>query len=98
MLNMECTQRRITKVSRFVDSDAQPQSSNELPQTAFPDAKLYFPPGATKKWKSKGLISEGSTNVFTYEEGKPDPFELDTNGEIKSADFTRAHLNEASPP
>ena len=65
---------------------------------AFPEAKLYFPPGATKKWKSKGLISEGSTNVFTYEEGKPDPFEADTMGEIKSADFTRAHLNEVRTP
>ena len=67
-------------------------------RVAFPEAKLYFPPGATKKWKSKGLISEGSTNVFTYEEGKPDPFEVDTAGEIKSADFTRAHLNEVRLP
>ncbi|GAA5830087.1 hypothetical protein JCM5353_000704 [Sporobolomyces roseus] len=81
-------------VKHIVMLDAEHGMYTETYHKAFPDAKLYFPPGATKKWKSKGLISEGSTSVFTYEEGKPDPFELDTNGEIKSADFTRAHLNE----
>ncbi|GAA5829244.1 hypothetical protein JCM3766R1_001034 [Sporobolomyces carnicolor] len=74
--------------------DAEHGMYTESYHKAFPDAKLYFPPSATKKWKSAGLLSDNATNVFTYGEGKGDPFEADTNGEIKSADFTKAHLNE----
>ncbi|GAA5877847.1 hypothetical protein JCM16303_000258 [Sporobolomyces ruberrimus] len=81
-------------VKHLVMFDAEHGMYTETYHKAFPEAKLYFPPSATKKWISKGLLSEGSTNVFTYGEGKADPFEVDTNGEIKSADFTKAHVNE----
>ncbi|GAA5938645.1 uncharacterized protein JCM15063_005378 [Sporobolomyces koalae] len=80
-------------VKHLVMFDAEHGMHTESYHKAFPEAKLYFPPSATKKWKSNGLLSD-TTDVFTYGEGKPDPFEVDTNGEIKSADFTKAHLNE----
>ncbi|GAA5916282.1 uncharacterized protein JCM6883_001443 [Sporobolomyces salmoneus] len=81
-------------VKHIVMFDAEHGMFTESYHKAFPEAKLYFPPSATKKWKSKGLLSETSTNVFTYGEGKGDPFEVDTKGEIKSAHFTKAHVNE----
>lgn len=81
-------------VKHIVMLDAEHGMYTESYHKTFPEAKLYFPPGAVKKWKSKGLLSESSTNYFSYGEGRSDPFEVDTNGEIKSADFTKAHLNE----
>ncbi|GAA6014569.1 hypothetical protein JCM11491_004544 [Sporobolomyces phaffii] len=81
-------------VKHLVCFDAEHSMYTETYHKTFPDAKLYFPPRTTKQWQSKGLLSENATNVFTYGEGRADPFEVDTNGEIKSADFTKAHLNE----
>ncbi|GAA5974122.1 hypothetical protein JCM21900_001246 [Sporobolomyces salmonicolor] len=61
---------------------------------AFPEARLYMPAGGVKKWKSKGILPENSTKYFSYGEGSPDPLEGETGGEIKSADFGRAFINE----
>ncbi|GAA6060627.1 hypothetical protein JCM10212_006378 [Sporobolomyces blumeae] len=81
-------------VKHLVMLDAEHGMYTEQYHKAFPDAKLYFPPKAVKKWKSKGLLNEGASNYFSFGEGLADPFEVDTAAEIKSADFTRAHLNE----
>ncbi|GAA5876699.1 hypothetical protein JCM1840_000765 [Sporobolomyces johnsonii] len=61
---------------------------------AFPEARLYMPAGGVKKWKSKGILPENPSKYFSYGEGYPDPFEAETGGEIKSADFGKAFINE----
>lgn len=67
---------------------------------AFPSARLYFPPKAAAQWRKQGLITpEVEQRLFAYGTqgsvgNRPDPFEESTGGEIKSADFTHAHINE----
>lgn len=68
--------------------------------TAYPAAKLYFPARGVDSWRKKGWLPADESQVFAYGAGcKPgeavaDPFEATTGGEIKSADFGKAFINE----
>lgn len=68
--------------------------------TAYPAAKLYFPARGIDSWRKKGWLPADESQVFAYGAGcKPgeavaDPFEATTRGEIKSADFGKAFINE----
>ena len=68
---------------------------------AFPDAKVYVPTGVRDNWAKsadkKDLVDKIS---FVFGQGQGDPFEAETNGEIKSVDFGKSHGNEVrrAPP
>ena len=68
--------------------------------TAYPAAKLYFPARGVDSWREKRWVHADESQVFAYGAGcKPgeavaDPFEATTGGEIKSADFGKAFINE----
>lgn len=67
---------------------------------AYPAAKVYIPARATETWRKKGWIPSDGSKFFSFGAGsKPgeaveDPFEESTGGEIKSADFGKAFINE----
>ncbi|KAM0792030.1 hypothetical protein ACM66B_006257 [Microbotryomycetes sp. NB124-2] len=62
---------------------------------AFPDAKVYVPSGTKDSWSKdeskKDLVDKIS---FVFGQGQGDPFEGQTNGEIKTVDFGKSHGNE----
>jgi hypothetical protein len=66
--------------------------------SAFPDAKLYVPSSVKEAWKVKGSGKEEMVKrvAFTFGEGGGDPFEGETQGEMKCADFGKAFVNEVS--
>ncbi|KAK4046103.1 hypothetical protein OIV83_006356 [Microbotryomycetes sp. JL201] len=65
---------------------------------AFPEAKVYVPSGVKDSWtkdaSKKDLVDK---ITFVFGQGKGDPFEAVTNGEIKTVDFGKSHGNEVSP-
>ncbi|KAL8291659.1 hypothetical protein RQP46_001917 [Phenoliferia psychrophenolica] len=60
---------------------------------AFPEAKLYLPSTVAKKYADEGA-TELQRLAFTFGDGGGDPFVESTGGEIKSADFGKAFVNE----
>ncbi|KAK4703291.1 hypothetical protein P7C70_g2925, partial [Phenoliferia sp. Uapishka_3] len=60
---------------------------------AYPDAKVYVPSSVAAKWKKDGA-KEVDRISFIFGEGKGDPFEGVSGGEIKCADFGKAFVNE----
>ncbi|GAA6008058.1 uncharacterized protein JCM10292_000726 [Rhodotorula paludigena] len=87
-------------VKHIVVFDSEHKMYTKQYTDAFPSARLYFPPKAAAQWRKQGLITpEVEQRLFTYGTqgsvgNRPDPFEESTGGEIKSADFTHAHVNE----
>ncbi|GJN94779.1 hypothetical protein Rhopal_007871-T1 [Rhodotorula paludigena] len=87
-------------VKHIVVFDSEHKMFTKQYTDAFPSARLYFPPKAAAQWRKQGLITpEVEQRLFTYGTqgsvgNRPDPFEESTGGEIKSADFTHAHVNE----
>ncbi|GAA6040839.1 hypothetical protein JCM8097_007741 [Rhodosporidiobolus ruineniae] len=71
---------------------------------AFPQATLYLPPGGHSKWESKGYLPSDSSKYFVFGRepttgdvgaaGTNDPLAKATDGEIQSADFSKAFVNE----
>ncbi|KAM0750026.1 hypothetical protein T439DRAFT_326896 [Meredithblackwellia eburnea MCA 4105] len=68
-----------------------------LPQyvAAFPNAKVYVPKPIFDKWSSDDKWKAEKERVtFVFGEGKGDPFETETDGEIKSVDFGASFRNQ----
>ncbi|GAA6020472.1 hypothetical protein JCM10207_000014 [Rhodosporidiobolus poonsookiae] len=71
---------------------------------AFPDAKLYLPPGGHSKWEKSGFLPADASKYFVYggdattgdvgAQGSRDPLAQATGGEMQSADFSKAFVNE----
>ncbi|BGP54890.1 hypothetical protein JCM8202_003399 [Rhodotorula sphaerocarpa] len=87
-------------VKHIVMLDAEHNMYTKQYYDAYPAAKVYIPARATETWRKKGWIPSDGSKFFSFGAGsKPgeaveDPFEESTGGEIKSADFGKAFINE----
>ncbi|GAA5920048.1 hypothetical protein JCM6882_004113 [Rhodosporidiobolus microsporus] len=68
---------------------------------AFPQAQLYLPAGAVPKFKKSGVLPADESKYFVFgtekttgEGGGEDPLSKATGGEMQSADFGKAFVNE----
>ncbi|BGP20781.1 hypothetical protein JCM10213_008918 [Rhodosporidiobolus nylandii] len=70
----------------------------------FPEATLYLPEGGRKTWEKKGFLPADKSKYVVYggeattgeigAQGTQDPLAKATNGEMQSADFGKAFVNE----
>ncbi|GAA5986870.1 hypothetical protein JCM10908_000933 [Rhodotorula pacifica] len=87
-------------IKHIVMLDAEHGMYTKQYHDAYPAAKLYFPARGIDSWRKKSWLPTDASQVFAYGAGcKPgeavaDPFEATTGGEIKSADFGKAFINE----